>query len=360
MSKGKLAGIIVACTIAIIAAIVLFYIKPWDRLTLSVSVNPPQAGFVFPATGKYKSGIQVTLTANPASSYTFDHWEGDASGTSPTITITMDSDKTLTANFKRQTYTLTISASPSGDGSVFPSSGQYESGAQVTLTASPASGYTFDHWSGDASGTASTITITMDSNKSLTANFKATIQTYTLTVNVSLSGAGSVSPSGGQYESGVSVTLTATPANGYTFDYWSGSASGTASTITITMDSNKSLTANFKTTSAPAQEAIPAEQLLAEYTANEIAADQKYNGKVIEVSGKIDNFGIDLDGNPLVCLYAGFLTDVVCHFDTSWESELGQLQKGQNITVQGICEGIGFINIDVNDCNLISVDGSSP
>jgi len=70
-------------------------------------------------------------------------------------------------------YTLTINISPSGAGSVSPSGGEYESGEQVTLTASPASDYTFDYWGGSASGTTSTITITMDSDKSLTAHFEA-------------------------------------------------------------------------------------------------------------------------------------------------------------------------------------------
>lgn len=132
-----------------------------------------------------------------------------------------------------------------------PSGGEYKSGLQITLTATPASGYTFDHWTGGASGTTPTVTITMDSDTSLTANFKPTTQTYTLTTSVSPSGAGSVSPSSGEYESGALVTVTATPASGYTFDYWSGSASGTTSTITITMNSHKSLTANFKVRRAP-------------------------------------------------------------------------------------------------------------
>lgn len=72
------------------------------------------------------------------------------------------------------------------------------------------------------------------------------ISTYNLSVSISPSGAGSVSPSGGEYVSGGQVTLTASPTIGYTFGYWSGGASGTTSNITITMDSNKSLTANFK------------------------------------------------------------------------------------------------------------------
>jgi hypothetical protein len=66
-----------------------------------------------------------------------------------------------------------VSVSPLGTGSVSPSGGEYKSGVQVILIASPASGYIFDHWSGGASGTTSAIMITMDANKGLTANFKA-------------------------------------------------------------------------------------------------------------------------------------------------------------------------------------------
>jgi len=70
------------------------------------------------------------------------------------------------------TYTLSTDVSPQGAGTVSPSGGEYESGDQVTLTASPNSGYTFDYWSGSASGTTPTITITMNSDRSLTANFE--------------------------------------------------------------------------------------------------------------------------------------------------------------------------------------------
>jgi hypothetical protein len=100
-SKKKLAGIIMACTIAIIAAIVLVSVKPWERTyTLSVSINPAQAGFVSSSGGEYESGVQVTLTAYPANGYTFDRWSGSTYGTTPIITITMNSDASLTAHFK--------------------------------------------------------------------------------------------------------------------------------------------------------------------------------------------------------------------------------------------------------------------
>ena len=72
------------------------------------------------------------------------------------------------------TYTLSVSVSPSGAGSVSPSSGQYEEGTQVTLTATAASGYIFDYWNGDASGSVATITITMNSDKSIIAHFADT------------------------------------------------------------------------------------------------------------------------------------------------------------------------------------------
>lgn len=100
-SKKKIAGIIVACVIAIIVIIVLFSIKPWGRTyTLSVSINPLGAGYISPSGGEYESGVQVILTAYPNTGYTFDRWSGSAYGTTPTTTITMDSDMSLTAHFK--------------------------------------------------------------------------------------------------------------------------------------------------------------------------------------------------------------------------------------------------------------------
>lgn len=71
------------------------------------------------------------------------------------------------------TYTLSVSVSPSGGGSVSPSDGEYQEGTQVAVTATPASGYTFDYWAGDASGSLAATTVTMDSDKSITAYFVA-------------------------------------------------------------------------------------------------------------------------------------------------------------------------------------------
>jgi len=67
------------------------------------------------------------------------------------------------------TYLLTTVIE--GQGSVSPSSGTYASGSAVTLTALPTSGWKFDHWGNQASGTQNPITITMDSAKTVYAYF---------------------------------------------------------------------------------------------------------------------------------------------------------------------------------------------
>jgi uncharacterized repeat protein (TIGR02543 family) len=139
-------------------------------------------------------------------------------------------------------YTLTTGVV--GLGSVSPSSGSYDAGTMVTLTATPNAGYQFSNWSGDLSGSTNPATITMDGNKNITATFTAISPTqYSLTVNTV--GSGSVSPSSGSYDAGTMVTLTATPNAGYQFSGWSGDLSGSTNPTTITMNANKNITATF-------------------------------------------------------------------------------------------------------------------
>jgi uncharacterized repeat protein (TIGR02543 family) len=103
MNKKKLAVVIGACVIAIIVVIAITQAResiPTAQIyTLITDISPSGTGSVSPSSGEYESGVQVTLTASPASGYTFDHWSGNATGTSTTVTITMDSDKTLVAHF---------------------------------------------------------------------------------------------------------------------------------------------------------------------------------------------------------------------------------------------------------------------
>lgn len=70
-------------------------------------------------------------------------------------------------------YTLTVNVSPVGSGTVTksPDLAQYAAGTTVGLTANPASGYTFDEWSGTNNNAINPTTVTMDSAKIVTANF---------------------------------------------------------------------------------------------------------------------------------------------------------------------------------------------
>lgn len=173
LSKKNLAIIIAVAIIAIILGVTLA--TPTLTYTLSASVNPPQAGSVSPSGGEYEPDEEVTLTATAANGYAFVYWSGGAAGTFTTVTITMDSDKSLTANFKAiTTVTHNLTISINGQGIINPGEGihEYPSGTQVTINVSAISGWNFDHWSGDATGTSHTIVITMDSDKSVTAYFE--------------------------------------------------------------------------------------------------------------------------------------------------------------------------------------------
>ena len=133
-------------------------------------------------------------------------------------------------------YILTATAGEGG--SVAPSSGSFNAGTQVSITATPSSGYTFSGWSNGSSDNP--VTVTLDSNTSITANF-ALIPVYTITV--SSEDGGSVSSEGGDYQEGTQVTLTATPDEGYEFSGWSDG--NTEATRVITASEDLTLTATF-------------------------------------------------------------------------------------------------------------------
>jgi len=241
--------------------------------TLTTNVSPTGAGTITkdPNQNTYQSGTVVTLTASPASGYTFSNWSGDASGTSTTTTVTMNGNKTVTANFA----TIGTVATPT----FTPPSGTYTSAQNVTISTAT-TGATI-RYTTDGSTPSSTVgtvytgpvaistTTTLKAiayksgmNPSAVASANYTINiaptTYTLTTNVSPTGAGTITknPNQTSYQSGTSVSLTATPIpyntttastwDPYIFNNWSGDITGTTSPTTITMDGNKTVTANFK------------------------------------------------------------------------------------------------------------------
>lgn len=127
----------------------------------------------------YDDWEEVEIRATPASGWQFDSWSGDvADPLSSSTTVTMDEDKTIVAGFSEiplSVYTLSLICKPSEGGHVtltpLASANQYQANTFVTLTATPADGYAFSGWGGDSNGSDDTITIVMDSNKNVIANF---------------------------------------------------------------------------------------------------------------------------------------------------------------------------------------------
>ena len=145
------------------------------------------------------------------------------------------------------TCQLTLDVAPSGGGSTAPDVGthSYPEGNVVGITATPSAGYAFDYWTGDvASASSASTTVTMDSDKAVTAHFVAL--EYTLTANVVGQGSVDLSPDQTTYHYGDEVTLTATPADGYEFAGWSGDLADGVNPQTLTMNGDKTLTATFE------------------------------------------------------------------------------------------------------------------
>jgi hypothetical protein len=180
-----------------------------ENYMLSVVISPPNGGSVTksPNQTQYASGTTVSLSAVPASNYQFTRWEGSISGTSNTATITMSSDKNVTAVFTEiPKYTLNITISPTNGGSVTksPDQTQYTSGTTVSLTAVPASNYQFTRWEGSISGTSNTATITMSSDKNVTAVFTE----ISPTIQLSSSSLTFTATSGGAAPSSKTINIT--------------------------------------------------------------------------------------------------------------------------------------------------------
>lgn len=252
---------------------------------LSIGKNPTAGGTVTKSPDKtsYIQGEQVTLTVTANAGYQFANWGGDANGTSLSITITMNANKSVTANFTANQYTLTLTTNPTASGSIIksPNKLSYTYGEQVTLTAAANSGYSFANWSGDASGTSLSVSVTMNANKNVVANFLAA--QYTLNILIDPEDAGTVSktPDKPFYSAGETVRLKATASSRYRFDYWSGDFADSQSSVTITMDRAKEITAHFR----------PKFQ---------IAGNVKYRDKEIPLSNTL----VELSGDSTAALNA--------------------------------------------------------
>ncbi|AWI08467.1 hypothetical protein CKA38_03670 [Ereboglobus luteus] len=242
-----------------------------DTSTVNVIAN---------GSGSYQEGTVVTLEAVPATNYAFLQWTGAGvtSASSGTTTITMDSAKTVTATFQRTHSNLTVNISPAAAataGAVVKNNdwtnanltGNSTHAIGSTLSLKPVgamgSGVTwvFDHWEGDLTGSVDPGSLSMSTDRTVTAVFSPR---YTLTLNCSIAAGGNgYSVSAGTlvwestnkwtavYPAGTVVTITVLPGGDNAFVNWTGDTSGVTGTalttnpITVTMNSARTITANL-------------------------------------------------------------------------------------------------------------------
>ena len=140
-----------------------------DETAYSAEEQP--VSFTWPTGTVHTFQTLGLVTGESGIRYMFTSWsDGD---TSTSRTITVSESETYTANYTAQFY-LTVQSEwggPQGEG-------WYDEDALATFSVSPlidhgdGTGYAFTYWSGDSTETTPSASMTMDSPKTVTANWK--------------------------------------------------------------------------------------------------------------------------------------------------------------------------------------------
>ena len=198
-------------------------IIPGGYFTITTTANPAEGGSVMGG-GIYYPGDVVTVYASAAEGYEFVNWteDGVVVATTPSYTFTAASDRNLVANFTpvaTDKYHIYLLCSPY-QGGFAAGGGVYTFGEEITVTATPNTGYTFYSWTEDGSvvSYSSAYSFVVTADRTLTAVFQP--KNYTVTATANPTQGGTVTGSG-MYPYGNIATVTAAPHTGYNFVSWS-------------------------------------------------------------------------------------------------------------------------------------------
>ena len=192
-------------------------------------------------------GTDAIVTAMPNEGCQFVNWtrESDIVSTDAVYTFTVTEDLALVANFATSSYTISASANPAVGGTV-TGAGEYDHGANVTLSASANEGYTFVNWTENnvEVSTSPNYSFTATADRTLVANFS--LNSYTISASANPAVGGTVSGAN-TYNHGANVTLTANANEGYTFVKWTenGVEVSTSPNYSFTATADRTLVANF-------------------------------------------------------------------------------------------------------------------
>ena len=184
--------------------------------------------------GTYNYGSKVTLTAVANPGFKFAGWADAVQTATRTITVNYNADYTA--------YTLPIKYSvelSAENGVVSGGATNLNYGDEVTISATPNSGFKFVRWSDGNTSATRTLTITRDYTlKAVCMDAAETLYTISATAGQNGSVMG-----GGRYKAGEKVTLTAIANPGYHFVKWSDGSTNANNVVTVSGD--KSLSAEF-------------------------------------------------------------------------------------------------------------------
>jgi hypothetical protein len=153
-----------------------------NNIQVTVQTNPAGLSFLVDGTpyttaqtfSWVPGSSHAIATSSPQSGgtgvqYVWLNWSG---GGTISHTVTPTTNKTYTATFNKQYY-LTMSHGTGG--TVTPASGWKASGAAISISATPSTGYSFSSWTGSGtgsfSGTSNPASITMGEPITETASF---------------------------------------------------------------------------------------------------------------------------------------------------------------------------------------------
>ncbi len=213
----------------------------------------------YPDEDEYSPEDEVTMEAVPDEDWEFVEWSGDiplGERYEQEITIVMDQEKEVTAHFRAIDY-FELTVNIEGEGIVEVDeqeiddeeiwSEEFRDGTELKLEAISDYGWEFHRWTGDYMTTSEDIDVTMNEDRTVTANFER--QEFELVIEIG-EGEGTTEPRPGTYSHAYEeeIIIEAIPNYGWVFDGWSGDyLEGTEDdeTITISIDESKSFTANF-------------------------------------------------------------------------------------------------------------------
>ena len=230
--------------------------------TVTVSNDGNGTGTAAPSTAA--AGTTITLTAMPNEGYHFKEWEVISGG------VTIKDDKFLMPNGNVEVKAIfeedappvptefTITVKTDGNGTASASHAKAVVGTEITLIATPKTGYHFKEWQVMSGGvTIKDDKFTMPSaNVEVKAIFEkdAPPAPTEFTITVTSGGNGTASASPAKAAAGTEITLTATPDKGYHFKEWEVISGGvTISNNKFTMpNGNVTIKAIFEEDAPPA------------------------------------------------------------------------------------------------------------